>query len=171
MKRLLSILAFTALVAVSAGAEIILDAVSWQKGKAVGVRPVVWEDTGKIIDGPPKFDTRLRARLTLKNRGPKAAEGILLRYSMTARIQPVTGGKPEGVWAIPFMVDERRVPQVGPNKTLDVFLTTSPALELYFIKLSRAGWWLDQVKLQVMVEPHQGSTDVLSLESVLEVAK
>lgn len=171
MKRVLSVLAFAALAAASAGAEILLDGVSWQKGKADGVRQVIWEDAGKVIDGPPKLDTRLRARLTLKNRGPKAAEGILVRYSMTARIMPAEGGKTEGSWAIPFVVDEKRVPKVGPNKTQDVYLTTSPALELYFNKLSRAGWWPDRVKLQVMIEPHPGMTEVLSLDSTLEVAK
>lgn len=171
MRRLLPVLAFAALAAANAGAEVSIDAVSWQKGKADGVRPVIWEDAGKVIDGPPKLDTRLRARLTLKNRGPKAAEGILLRYSMTARVMPVASDKPEGTWAVPFMVDEKRVPKVGPNKTQDVFLTTSPALELYFAKLSRAGWWADRVKLQVMIEPHPGSTELVPLESTLEVAK
>lgn len=170
MKRLLAALAFAVFTAASAGAEISIDGVTWQKGKAEGVRPVVWEDAGKVIDGPPKLDTRLRARLTLKNRGPKPAEGILLRYSMTARVL-AADAKTEGVWAIPFMVDEKRVPKVGPNKTQDVYLTTSPALEFYFAKLSRAGWWPDRVKLQVMIEPHPGTTELLSLESTLEVAK
>ena len=96
---------------------------------------------------------------------------ILLRYSMTARIMPFSSDKPEGVWSIPFMVDEKRVPVVGPNKTQDVFLTTSPALELYFHKLARSGWWPDRIKLQVIVEPHQGATILQTLESTLEVAK
>ena len=169
MKRVLSILAFAALAAASARADILLENVSWQKGTANGVHPVTWEDAGAVIDGPPKLDTRLRARLTLKNRGPIPAEGILLRYSMTARVNP--GNNHEGTWAIPFMVDEKRVPKVGPNKMQDVFLTTSPALELYFAKLARAGWWPDRVKLQVMVEPHPGATELLSLESTLEVTK
>ena len=171
LKRALLALALAALVVASARADILLDSVSWQMGKANGVHPVTWEDTSKLVDGPPRLDARLRARLTLKNRGPKAAEGILLRYSMTARIQPASGDKPEGVWAIPFMVDEKRVPKVGPNNLLEVFLTTSPSLELYLNKLSRAGWWPDRVKIQVMVEPHRGATEILSLENVLEVAR
>lgn len=171
MNRLVAVLAFAALAAANAGAELVMENVSWQKGKPSGVRAVAWEDAGTVIDGPPKLDSRLRARLTLKNRGPKPAEGILLRYSMTARVLPVSGDKTEGTWAIPFMVDEKRVPRVGPNKTVDVFLVTSPALELYFAKVARAGWWPDRVKLQVMVEPHVGATELQSLESVLEVSK
>ena len=69
------------------------------------------------------------------------------------------------------MVDERRVPKVGPNKTLDVYLMTSPALELYLARMARAGWWADRVKLQVMIEPHRGTGELRSLESILEVVK
>jgi hypothetical protein len=171
LRRLVSVLAFAAFAAAGARAELLLDNISWQRGRVDKARVAAWEDVDRLVDGPPKLESRLRARLTLKNRGPVAAEGILLRYSMTGRVAPVAGGKPDGVWGIPFMVDEKRVPKVGPNKTLDVFLTTSPALELYLAKLGRAGWWADRVKLQVMVEPHQGAVEVRSLESVLEVAK
>lgn len=171
MKRLLAVLALAALSAAGARAELLLDGVSWQRARVEKTRVAAWEDVDKLADGPPKLDARLRARLTLKNRGPVAAEGILLRYSMTGRVAPVSGGKPEGAWGIPFMVDEKRVPKVGPNKTLDVYLTTSPALELYLAKLARAGWWPDRVKLQVMIEPHQGAVEIQSLESILEVSK
>lgn len=169
--RLIAVLAFAAFAAAGARAELLQDSVSWQRARVEKSRVVAWEDAGQVLDGPPKLETRLRARLTLKNRGPKAAEGILLRYSMIARLLPIAGAAAEGTWGVPFMVDERRVPKVGPNKTLDVYLTTSPALELYLAKLARAGWWADRLKLQVMIEPHPGVVEVRSLESVLEVAK
>ncbi len=172
MKRAVTlILAFAALGAANARAELFLENVSWQRARAEKGRPVVWEDASKLVDAPPKLESHLRARLTLKNRGPKAAEGVLLRYSMTGRVSPVDGGAAEGTWGVPFSVSEKRVPKVGPNKTLDVYLTTSPALELYLAKLARAGWWPDRVKLQVMIEPHRGAVAVSALETVLEVAK
>ncbi len=171
LKRVLSVLAFAAFAAAGARAELFLESVSWQRGRVEKGRVASWDDATRLVDAPPKLETRLRARLTLKNRGPKAAEGVLLRYSMIGRLLPLAGEAPEGAWGVPFLVDEKRVPKVGPNKTLDVFLTTSPALELYLAKLSRAGWWADRVKLQVMIEPHPGALEVRSLDSVLEVAK
>lgn len=171
MKRVLSVLAFSVLAAAGARAELLLESVSWQRARVEAPRVVAWEDVGRLNDGPPKLDARLRVRLTLKNRGPLAAEGILLRYSMTGRVSPINGESREGVWGIPFMVDEKRVPKVDANKTQDVYLTTSPALELYLAKLARAGWWPDRVKLQVMIEPHLGAVAMHSLESVIEVAK
>lgn len=172
MKRAALILAFAAFAAADAGAELFLENASWQRARLSGTRVVGWEDAGSISDAPPKLDVRLRARLTLKNRGPKAAEGVLLRYSMTGRLKPAAGEAADaGAWGIPFMVGEKRVPKVGPNKTLDVYLTTSPALELYLAKLARAGWWPDRVKLQAMIEPHQGAAAVQTVASELEVAK
>lgn len=173
MKRavIAPILALAAFTAAGARAELFLDGVSWQRGRVEKARVAAWDDADKLVDGPPKLETRMRARVTLKNRGPKAAEGILLRYSMTARVAPAAGGRAEGSWAIPFWVDEKRVPKMGPNKTLDVYLTTSPALELYLAKLARVGWWADRMKIQVMIEPHQDTVDVKAVESVLEVTK
>jgi hypothetical protein len=100
-----------------------------------------------------------------------AAEGILLRCSMTARVVSISSEKTESVWGVPFMVDGKRVPKVGPNKTQDVYLTTAPALDLYLAKLARAGWWVDRVRLQVMIEPHRGAESVQMLEQTLEVAR
>jgi hypothetical protein len=167
-------LALAAFVAAGAGpssAELLLTNVQWQRGRVERARVAAWDDVNQLVDGPPKLDSRLRARLTLKNRGPQAIEGILLRYSMTVRVTSSAGGKEEGVWGIPFMVEEKRVPKVEPNKVLDVNLSTSPALELYLKKLSRAGWWPDRVKLQVMIEPHKGATALQSLENIIEVSQ
>ena len=171
MKRVLSVLAFAAFAAAGARAELFLESVSWQRARAEKARVVVWEDAVALADGPPKLDTRLRVRLILKNRGPKAAEGILLRYSMTGRVAPIVGAPAEGVWGVPFMVDEKRVPKVGPNKEQEVILTLSPALELYLVRIARSGWWPDRLKLQVMIEPHRGETALMTNESTLEVSK
>jgi hypothetical protein len=170
-RRIIPVLAFAAFAALNAGAELSIESLSWQRARVERGRAVAWEDAPALSDAPPKLDTRLRARLTLKNRGPKPAEGILIRYSMTGRLKPVAGEAADGSWGVPFSVDERRVPKVGANKIQDVFLTTSPALELYLNKLGRSGWWADRVKIQAMIEPHQGAAAVQSLETVLEVSK
>jgi hypothetical protein len=153
----------------SASAEIVLEGVHWQVGRVSGGRVVAWQDLKVLADGPPKLDNRLRARLVLKNRGIKTEETLLLRYSMTARVAPSAGAATEGSWAIPFVVEEKRVPKVGPEKTIEVPLETGAALELYLRRLARAGWWPDRVKLQVMLEPHPGSTSIQTVEDTLEV--
>lgn len=170
MRRAIPALALAALAAGAgpASAQLSLESLSWQRA-ASDRSSSAWEDADAIVDAPPKLDGRLRASLRLKNRGPKATEAILLRYSITARIS--RDASVEGVWAIPFMVDERRVPKVGPNHVAEVPLSLSPALEIYLNRLSRAGWWPDRLKLQVMLEPHAGSAALQSLESLLEVKR
>ncbi len=161
--------ALAAAGATPASAEIVLEGVHWQAGRVEGGRVVAWQDVKVVTDGPPKLHDRLRARLVVKNRGAKAEETLLLRYSMTARVAPSTGAPTEGSWAIPFVVEERRVPKVGADKTIEVPLDTGVALDLYLRRLARAGWWPDRVKLQVMLEPHPGSTAIQTVEDTLEV--
>ncbi|MEK7382307.1 MAG: hypothetical protein AAB262_03365, partial [Elusimicrobiota bacterium] len=138
---------------------------------AHGGRGASWADVKVLEDGPPKLESRLRARLVLKNRGPRTSEAILLRYSLTARLAQAGGGVSDGVWAIPFLIEERRVAKVGPNKVLEVPLAMSPGLELHLRRLSRSGWWPDRLRLQVMLEPHPGVRTIQTLEDVLEVKR
>ena len=151
----------------AASAEIVLEGVHWQAGRVEGARVVAWQDVKSVADGPPKLDTRLRARLVLKNNGSKSEEGLLIRYSMTARVAAAKDA--EGTWAIPFAVEERRVPKVAPNQMIEVPLETGAALELYIRRLARAGWWPDRVKIQVMLEPHAGSAVLRTVEDAVEI--
>ncbi len=155
--------------AASASAEIVLEGVHWQAGRVEG--GAAWQDVRVLEDGPPRLENRLRARLVLKNRGPKTEETLLLRYSLTARIAPVAGAATEGSWTIPFAVEERRVPKVAPGKTIEVPLDAGVALGLYLRRLVRASWWPDRVRLQVMLEPHPGSASLQTVEDTLEVVR
>lgn len=162
--------ALAAAGAATASAEIVLEGVHWQVARVERGRVVAWQDVRVLQDGPPKLDNRLRARLVLRNRSAKPEETLLLRYSMTARVAPAAAAG-EGTWAIPFAVDERRVPKVGPDKMVEVPLEVGPALELYLRRLARAGWWPDRVKLQVMLEPHAGGATIPTVEDTLEVSR
>jgi hypothetical protein len=171
MKRWKTLAVAAALAAATAGAasaEIVLEGVYWQVGRAAAGRVASWQNATVLQDGPPKLDNRLRARLVLKNAGP-VEEGLLVRYSFSARVAPARGAAGEGSWAVPFHVDERRVPKIGADKTLEVPLDASPALDLYLNRLGRAGWWADRIKIQVMLEPRTGSKAISVVEAVLEV--
>lgn len=161
--------ALAAAGAVRASAEPSLEGVHWQEGRVAGARVSGWRDVKEIVDGPPKLDARLRARLVLRNPEGKPEEGVLIRYSMTARLSPAAGAAAEGTWAIPFVVEERRVPKVAAGKTIEVPLDTGAALDLYIRRIVRAGWWPDRVKLQVMLEPHAGGAALQLVEDVLEI--
>lgn len=97
---------------------------------------------------------RLLAKLSLLNRGP-AVEGILLRYTLASKIAPI-GQPQESVLAPPFLLESKRVPKVRANSLYDVVLDPSPGLKLYLKKSHRAGYWPEELRLQVMLEPRRG---------------
>jgi hypothetical protein len=166
LKRLALAAAFAVAVAASASAELELESVHWQTGRFEGGRVASWLDVKTLADSPKPAD-RMRARLVLKNDGPQNEEGLLLRYSLTARVLPADGTA--GSWAVPFIVDEKRVPKVGAEKTIEVPLDAGAAIDLYLRRLSRAGWRPDRLKIQVMLEPHRGSKTLQIVEDVLEL--
>lgn len=171
VRRILSLASVLALAAgASASAEVVLEGVHWQIGRVEGGRVVSWQDSKVLKDAPPKLDNRVRARLVIRNQGDKPEETLLIRYSMTARVSP-DGAPADGSWSIPFIVDERRVAKIAPNQTIELPLNTGAALDLYVRRLARAGWWLDRLKLQVMMEPHPGSLVLRTVEDIIEVRR
>lgn len=174
MRRLKALSLAAALAAAGAGrasAEILLEGVHWQVGHVEGGRVAAWQDLKVLDDGPPKLDNRLRARLVIKNDGAKDEDGLLLRFSLTARVAPAAGAVAEGTWAVPFIVDEKRVPKVGAGKMIEAPLDAGAALDLYVRRLARAGWWPDRIKVQAMIEPRPGTKAVNIVEDVLEVRR
>jgi hypothetical protein len=162
--------ALAAAGAARASADVVLEGVHWQVGRISHGRVAGWQDVRVLEDGPPKLDNRLRARLVLKNRGARPEEGLLLRYSMTARLQPSGGASPaDGTWAIPFSIDERRVPKIDAGKMVEVPLQAGTDLTIYLRRLARSGWWPDRVRIQVMLDPRPGSSSIQTVEDVLEI--
>ncbi|NNN04499.1 MAG: hypothetical protein HKL90_01225 [Elusimicrobia bacterium] len=153
-----------------ASAQLVFDGVRWQAGRVENGRVAAWQEVKVVTQAPPKLTDRLRAHLFLKNPGTHPEEGVLIRFSMTARLVP-SDAAVAGAWAIPFAVDEKRVPYVAPGKTVEVVLDASPALDLYLRRLARAGWWPDRLKMQVMLEPHPGAASIKTAEDVVEFSK
>lgn len=125
-------------------------------------------DVLKISGG--KAAGKLRAQVVVVNRGTAPVQGILLRYALTARL--AAKGEAGGVWAVPFMLQERRVPSLSPDKPKQVALLFSPLLEAYLKRVDQLGFAPEELKLQVMVEPHPGEPGPLeTLEAQLRVGR
>lgn len=153
--------------AATAHAELSLESAAWQQGApSKPPRPPVWSDAAKATVGKGKL--RLRGKAVLKNRGPKAAEGILMRYTIAARLVPDRAVAAEAAWSLPFVVDERRVPKIGPNQVVEIPLTVSPALDHYLKKTARQGFRANALKISAMLETH-ASGGVLVQEGLLEL--
>ena len=153
-----------------ARAEVRLGPIEWQEGVKAESRGARFEPVRALSLAGGKAARRLRAKISLLNGGPNAVEGILLRYCFSARLVP-REGRSAGVWAVPFMIDEKRVPKLGAAKAQDVTLVPS-LLASYLERLARTGFIPDRLRLQVMLEPRAGeSTPLQNLESDLEVSR
>jgi len=152
-----------------------IESVRWQLAKPVRGQKAVYQDISVLSSVPPRIAGKLRLRVVLKNRGPQQADGIVLRYCISARLAPLRRGE-EGVWSVPFLIDEKRVPKVGPNRYFEVSWDPSGSVELpfnhYLQRVFSSGFWPDQLKLQVMLSPHRGAVETIrTQEIVLPVKK
>ncbi len=160
------------LVSAGARAEIELQGVQWQlvqrePGKAL--KPPTAENLDAlIVEAGGKLKGRLWAKLRLINRGP-ALEAILLRYSVSAKIAPLDNRETSS-WALPFVLGDRRLPKVGANAPLEVALDPSDDVGLYLKNIFREGYWPDELKIEVMVQPRRDQKTTLKvLESTLTI--
>lgn len=165
-----ALLVILGLAAVPARAEIELESVRWQVSRAIPARK--FEDVSDLKAANGSFKGVLRAQLKLHNRGAQPEEGIVLRYSITPRLTALAG-KSEAAWAVPLMVEQRRVPFIGANQSQEVSLDSNALIKPYLRKMNRAGFFPDQLKLQVMVEPLQAAKErtIKVLESVLPLSR
>jgi len=145
-------------------AEVVIQDIGWQlalsvKKIRVKKRDRRYHDIKRWLF-PPSSNCKIRARAkaVLSNRKGKSESAILLKYAFSARLRRI-GAEEEGVWTVPFHVEERHVPSVKKRSTKEVALPINRvALKAYLARMYNAGYWPDAFKLQVMIEPRAGET-------------
>ena len=170
MRTIVAAVAVAALCVGSAAAELDLQSARWQvvgrskqESKAADVAAIP-------VDAQAKLLGRLHAKIKMLNRGP-AVEGVLLRYALTAQIIPAgpSDATLAPTWAVPFVVDEKRVPKIGANQYIEVDLDPTAALSLCLRRLENGGYAPKAIKLEVMAEPRKGQPASRRLESIVPV--
>ena len=151
-------------------AEVMIERLEWQLAQPVRGQKPVFRAIAALPVVPPRVSGLLRLRVVLKSRGPQKTEGLVLRYCLSARLAP-SGSGGEGVWAVPFLISEKRVPKVGPNQYLDVALDPSQSVDMplshYLKRTLAAGFWPDQLKAQVMLSPRRGAVESVKTEETV----
>jgi len=76
----------------------------------------------------------------------------------------------EGVWGVPFWIEERRVPKIKPAKFKEVAISHFD-LQGYLKRLRGTGFWPDALKVRIMVEPRMGEPLKTIPESIIPVVE
>lgn len=148
------------LFSVPVAAEVLIDDAGWELSIRMRKQSPKFHRVDHWMFPPNPVPKRSlpRAYVTLRNPNAGADNAVLLRYSIDARLRKI-GTSADGVWTVPFLTDEKRVPVVRGGASLDVPLPLNRvALDAYLKKMYRAGFWPDAFRVRVMVEPRPGET-------------
>lgn len=125
-------------------------------------RPVFHAVESLYLPPDAKPAARLRAVLSVDNDGARAESGAVVRFALSARIRRVgeAGGAAsagEGQWTVPFLLEERHLPQVKRGRGVPVTLPLNRAAIVQHLKTLRAaGYWPDALRLEAVFAPRAG---------------
>jgi hypothetical protein len=152
--------ALTLLLAPPSFAEVLLSDAGWEISLRMRNQNPQYHrvDHWMFPPSPVPKRSRPRAFVTLKNPNGSDEHAVLLRYAFDARLRRV-GTAADGVWTVPFITDEKRIPRVRAGEALNVPLPLNRvALGSYLKKMYNAGFWPDAFRVRVMVEPRRGES-------------
>ncbi|MBI4678885.1 MAG: hypothetical protein HY748_15005 [Elusimicrobia bacterium] len=173
------LLGAAAFAAAPARAEIKLEGVRWEAGEGLpATRKFREVEALPLRNGVLK--ARVRAKVAVRNASPVSVEGILLRYCVSALLapgRPRAVGSTEGSWTVPFLVEEKRIPRIGAQRTIETSVDPTVSVRLYVARMARAGYRVEELRLAIMVEPRpevaKGSPgeqgDIQTIESIVKV--
>lgn len=134
---------------------------------AVEVRNIRWQVQDKksvaakgyfinVSELPVGFDSvknpRFRVVAELFNNGPRPAEASIVRSAFYFRLVKISEPAKPGVWAVPFYIEERRVSKIKAAQTLEIFIQEAD-IKPFLSRLRASGYWVDGIRVELMVGP------------------
>jgi len=158
-----------ALAAASAGRGVVLKPAGWfairpRRGlKTLDLRHAQFVLIKSLEISAPRDAERIRPRIEAVNNGSAPAEGILIRYDFALEVAPKADAK-KAAWAVPFMMDEWRIPRLLPGASKDVALDPE-ILRQALARLNAAGFTAVRLRFDAMLEPRRGDARPLQSAS------
>ena len=170
-RKTISFTALFLLFFASARAQVRVTSISWESSAP---KAKVWTPFAPVTElklaANRKMKDKLRAVFTVRNSSRARVEGLVLRYSLRLRLVKEGDAPENGVWGVPFRVEELRLAKAPAGESRQVRAIRFELNE-QIKKLSGTGFWFDALKLEVMVEPRQGDElSGITQESVLAVS-
>lgn len=158
------------LAAAPLSAQVEVVRIDWEISKLVGKDRSPYAPVSRLSADPAvKFTDYLRALVTLRNKSPKAAEGVVLRYVLSLRLLRKGDPADKAFWCVPYYVEEVRVSKVGAVSERQARVIRFE-LQNQLNKLKNSGFSPTALKLEVMAGPRQGDEPAAIVrEAVIEI--
>ena len=153
-------------------AQVRISAIDWQISRAEGKTALPFETITELkLEPYRKYLTKFRAVVTAQNSSAKPAEGLVLRCALSLHLVKLSSAADTGFWAVPFRTEELRISRIKPGASYEarlIHFTLNPQLN----KLKNTGFWVDALKLQVMLDPRLGDEPArIMKETVISIKK
>jgi hypothetical protein len=160
------------LAAAPLAAQVEVVRIDWEISKLAGKARTPYAPVAQLRAGPAvKFTDYLRALVTLRNKSPKAVEGVVLRYALSLRLLKNGDAADKAFWCVPYYVEEVRVSKVGAVSERQARVIRFE-LQNQLNKLKNSGFSPTALKLEVMAGPRQGDEPAAIVrEAVIEIAR
>ncbi|MFA6433835.1 MAG: hypothetical protein WCW52_03990 [Elusimicrobiales bacterium] len=154
------------------GAQVRIEKIDWQVSRAEGKNKQLFEPILELkLEPYQKYLNKFRAVVNIANSSSRPAEGLVLRCALSLHLVKLADTSGAGFWAVPFRVEELRISRVRPGGAYEARLIHF-VLNEQLKKLANTGFWVDALKLQVMLDPRQGDDPaVIIKETVIDIKR
>ena len=153
-------------------AQVGIDKIDWQVSRVEGKASLPFEPILDLkLEPYQKYLNKFRAVVSVRNLSAKPAGGLVLRCALSLHLVKLEDASGAGFWAVPFRVEELRVSRIRPGGVYEAKLIHF-VLNEQLKKLRNTGFWVDALKLQVMLDPRQGDIPAeIIKETVIDIKK
>ena len=153
-------------------AQVQIHTIDWQISRTEGKVSLPFESITELkLEPYQKYLNKFRAVVTAQNHSANPAEGLVVRCALSLHMVRISSAAEPGFWAVPFRVEELRISRIKPGAAYEAKLIHF-TLNEQLNKLKNTGFWVDALKLQVMLDPRPGDEPGrIMKETVISIKK
>jgi hypothetical protein len=153
-------------------AQVRINTIDWQVSRTDGKVSLPFETIAELkLEPYQNYSNKFRAVVTAQNPSAKPAEGLVIRCALSLHLVKLSTAADPGFWAVPFRVEELRISRIQPGGVYEAKLIHF-TLNEQLNKLKNTGFWVDALKLQVMLDPRPGDDPArIMKEAVISIKK
>ena len=153
-------------------AQVQINAIDWQISRTENKVTLPFETITELkLEPYQKYLNKFRAVVTAQNSSANPAEGLVIRCALSLHLVKLASAGDPGFWAVPFRTEELRISRIKPGAAYQAKLIHF-TLNEQLNKLKNTGFWVDALKLQVMLDPRPGDEPArIMKETVISIKK